>query len=93
MLLGSIFIVQTFDSIFIITQGGPGQATTTLQLITRAEASGHTRHAANLRRVQANLEKIIPALEALDASTEEGHDDSSCRQFAAVVSSMPAIAS
>ena len=30
VLLGSIFIVQTFDSIFIITQGGPGQATTTL---------------------------------------------------------------
>jgi integrase len=51
------------------------QATTNLQLITRAEASGQTRHAANLRRVQANLEKIIPALEVLDASTEEGHDD------------------
>jgi sorbitol/mannitol transport system permease protein len=30
VLLGSIFIVQTFDSIFMITQGGPGQATTTL---------------------------------------------------------------
>jgi sorbitol/mannitol transport system permease protein len=30
VLLGSIFIVQTFDSIFIITQGGPGQATTNL---------------------------------------------------------------
>ncbi len=29
-LLGSIFIVQTFDSIFMITQGGPGQATTNL---------------------------------------------------------------
>jgi len=29
-LLGSLFIVQTFDSIFIITQGGPGQATTNL---------------------------------------------------------------
>jgi sorbitol/mannitol transport system permease protein len=30
LLLGSIFIVQTFDSIFMITQGGPGQATTNL---------------------------------------------------------------
>lgn len=30
VLLGSIFVVQTFDSIFMITQGGPGQATTTL---------------------------------------------------------------
>jgi sorbitol/mannitol transport system permease protein len=30
ILLGSIFIVQTFDSIFMITQGGPGQATTNL---------------------------------------------------------------
>jgi sorbitol/mannitol transport system permease protein len=29
-LLGSIFILQTFDSIFMITQGGPGQATTNL---------------------------------------------------------------
>ncbi|MGH3738828.1 MAG: carbohydrate ABC transporter permease [Micromonosporaceae bacterium] len=30
ILLGSIFIVQTFDPIFMITQGGPGQATTNL---------------------------------------------------------------
>ena len=29
-LLGSIFIVQTFDAIFMITQGGPGTATTNL---------------------------------------------------------------
>jgi sorbitol/mannitol transport system permease protein len=29
-LLGSIYIVQTFDAIFTITQGGPGTATTTL---------------------------------------------------------------
>jgi sorbitol/mannitol transport system permease protein len=28
--LGSIYIVQTFDSIFMITQGGPGTATTNL---------------------------------------------------------------
>ncbi|WP_046469116.1 carbohydrate ABC transporter permease [Allosalinactinospora lopnorensis] len=30
ILLGSIYIVQTFDAIFMITQGGPGQATTNL---------------------------------------------------------------
>lgn len=29
-LLGSIYVVQTFDAIFIITQGGPGTATTNL---------------------------------------------------------------
>jgi len=29
-LLGSIYILQTFDAIFTITQGGPGAATTTL---------------------------------------------------------------
>src|SRR5215211_4041682 len=28
--LGSIYLVQTFDSIFMITQGGPGNATTNL---------------------------------------------------------------
>ncbi len=30
VLLGSIYIVQTFDAIFTLTQGGPGTATTTL---------------------------------------------------------------
>jgi hypothetical protein len=51
------------------------QATTNLQLITRAEASGQTRLAASLRQVQANLEKIIPALESLPADPEEtGHE-------------------
>lgn len=30
ILLGSVFIVQTFDPIYLITQGGPGQATTNL---------------------------------------------------------------
>jgi len=29
-LLGSLFIVQTFDTIFMTTQGGPGEATTNL---------------------------------------------------------------
>ena len=30
MLLGAVYIVQTFDHIFTITQGGPGSATTNL---------------------------------------------------------------
>lgn len=30
VLLGAIYVVQTFDAIFTITQGGPGRATTTL---------------------------------------------------------------
>ena len=30
VLLGSIYVVQTFDAIFTITQGGPGSATTNL---------------------------------------------------------------
>ena len=30
ILLGSIFLIQTFDAIFMITQGGPGQATTNI---------------------------------------------------------------
>ena len=53
------------------------QAATNLHLITRAEASGQARHAANLRQVQANLEKIIPALEALSSDTGEAGDDAS----------------
>ena len=32
-LLGSLFIVQTFDSIFMMTQGGPGQATTNVPFL------------------------------------------------------------
>jgi len=32
-LLGSIFIVQTFDSIFMMTQGGPGEATTNIPFL------------------------------------------------------------
>jgi hypothetical protein len=51
------------------------QAATNLQLINRAEASGQTRLAASLRQVQANLEKIIPALESLPADPKEtGHE-------------------
>jgi sorbitol/mannitol transport system permease protein len=30
VLLGSIYVVQTFDAVFTITQGGPGTATTNL---------------------------------------------------------------
>ena len=52
------------------------QALTNLQLITRAEANGQTRLAANLRQVQGNLERIIPALEAIPADEEPGDDQS-----------------
>jgi sorbitol/mannitol transport system permease protein len=38
VLLGSIYIVQTFDAIFMITQGGPGQATTNLPYFIYLEA-------------------------------------------------------
>jgi hypothetical protein len=48
------------------------QARTNLQLITRADANGQTRLAENLRRVQTNLDNIIPALEAIHA--EPGDD-------------------
>jgi hypothetical protein len=41
------------------------QARTNLRLITRADANGQTRLAENLRRVQTNLDNIIPALEAI----------------------------
>ena len=49
------------------------QARTNLQLITRADANGQTRLAENLRRVQTNLNNIIPALEAIgDEPDDEG---------------------
>ena len=41
------------------------QAATNSRLIAQADANGQQRLAQNLRRVQANLERIIPALEAL----------------------------
>ena len=41
------------------------QAATNSRLIDQADANGQLRLAENLRRVQANLERIIPALEAL----------------------------
>jgi hypothetical protein len=42
------------------------QAATNRRLIAQADASGQQRLAGNLRRVQANLDRIIPALEALE---------------------------
>ena len=41
------------------------QARTNLQLISRADTAGHARLADNLRHVQTNLDRIIPALEAI----------------------------
>ena len=42
------------------------QAHTNLRLIARAEADGRFRLAENLKAVQASLERIIPALEAIE---------------------------
>ena len=42
------------------------QAATNRRLIAQADAKGQQRLAGNLRRVQANLDRIIPALEALE---------------------------
>lgn len=41
------------------------QATTNRRLIARADTNGQFRLAGNLRQVQASLDRIIPALEAL----------------------------
>ncbi len=48
------------------------QAEATRDLIEMAEAAGQDRLAANHRRVLANLDKIIPALEALDDEEDTG---------------------
>jgi integrase len=42
------------------------QAATNNRLIAQADANGQQRLAENLRRVQANLDQIIPALQALE---------------------------
>ena len=42
------------------------QATANRRLLAQADANGQARLAENLRRVQASLEAIIPALETLD---------------------------
>jgi integrase len=49
------------------------QAHTNRRLIARAQADGRFRLAENLKAVQASLERIIPALEAIDT----GDDDQS----------------
>jgi hypothetical protein len=41
------------------------RATTNRRLTAQADAKGQQRLAENLRRVQASLDRIIPALEAL----------------------------
>ena len=41
------------------------QAATNHRLIAQADANGQQRLAENLRRVQASLDQIIPALEEL----------------------------
>ena len=41
------------------------QAATNRSLIAQADANGQRRLAENLRRVQASLDQIIPALETL----------------------------
>ena len=43
------------------------QAATNRRLIAQADAKGQQRLAENLRRVQASLDQIIPALEALNS--------------------------
>jgi hypothetical protein len=48
------------------------QAATNSRLIAQADAKGQLRLAENLRRVQANLDRIIPALEVLQ---DDGHDN------------------
>ena len=48
------------------------QAATNRTLIAQADGKGQLRLAENLRRVQANLDRIIPALETLES---EGHSD------------------
>ena len=45
------------------------QAASNRRLIARADADGHFRLAENLRKVQASLECIIPALEAIENET------------------------
>ncbi len=50
------------------------QATTNRRLIARADANGQFRLAANLRQVQASLDRIIPALEALPDADGTGDD-------------------
>jgi len=49
----------------------------TLQIISAAEARGHTRQAEMNRQVAGNLEKIITSLEADDPGQPEAAADAS----------------
>jgi sorbitol/mannitol transport system permease protein len=61
VVLGSIFIVQTFDSIFMITQGGPGTSTTNLpfDLYQRAFRAFDVGEAAALGVIVVALTIIV----------------------------------
>jgi sorbitol/mannitol transport system permease protein len=61
VVLGSIYIVQTFDSIFMITQGGPGTATTNLpfELYQRAFRAFDVGEAAALGVIVVVLTIIV----------------------------------
>ena len=61
VVLGSIYIVQTFDSIFMITQGGPGTSTTNLpfELYQRAFRAFDVGEAAALGVIVVVLTIIV----------------------------------
>jgi sorbitol/mannitol transport system permease protein len=61
VVLGSIYIVQTFDSIFMITQGGPGTSTTNLpfELYQRAFRAFDVGEAAALGVIVVILTILI----------------------------------
>jgi sorbitol/mannitol transport system permease protein len=61
VVLGSIYLVQTFDSIFMITQGGPGTATTNLpfEIYQRAFRAFDVGEAAALGVIVVILTIII----------------------------------
>ncbi len=50
------------------------QAATNRRLVEQADSRGQVRLAENLRRVQANLDRIIPALEALEKEPPDGRN-------------------
>jgi hypothetical protein len=51
------------------------QAATNRRLIAQADARGQFRLVENLRQVQANLERIIPALETIIDEERPGDGD------------------
>ena len=61
VVLGSIYIVQTFDSIFMITQGGPGTSTTNLpfELYQRAFRAFDVGQAAALGVIVVALTIVV----------------------------------